>query len=102
MPLGMVLGSECIVGCFSSDRDGWEYRWALSHPERYEVPMMVTGTPRRLVLCVRAMAEKQADTIVEAIGPPEKVAKAKGSFTGRYLAPLLDRAPAERETVAAE
>ena len=30
---------------------------------------------------------------------PEQVAKAKGSFTGRYLAPLLVRG---REKVAAE
>ncbi len=29
------------------------------------------GTPRRLVLCVQGMAERQADTVVEAMGPPE-------------------------------
>jgi excinuclease ABC subunit A len=36
---------------------------------------------------------------IVAEGTPEKVAKAKGSFTGQYLAPLLERG---RERVAAE
>ena len=36
---------------------------------------------------------------VVAEGTPEQVAKAKGSFTGHYLAPLLERG---RERVAAE
>jgi excinuclease ABC subunit A len=45
---------------------------------------------------------------VVAEGTPEQVAKAKGSFTGRYLAPLLERggkgvkAGAGSERVAAE
>jgi len=36
---------------------------------------------------------------IVAEGTPEQVAKAKGSFTGRYLAPLLVR---RKESVAAE
>ncbi|THD36372.1 MAG: hypothetical protein E7773_07620, partial [Sphingomonas sp.] len=42
---------------------------------------------------------------IVATGTPEDVAKVSGSFTGRYLAPLLgvkgEKAPASRETVAA-
>ncbi len=36
---------------------------------------------------------------IVAEGTPEQVAKTKGSFTGQYLAPLLERG---RERVAAE
>ena len=36
---------------------------------------------------------------IVAEGTPEQVAKAKGSFTGHYLKPLLER---RRESVAAE
>jgi excinuclease ABC subunit A len=31
-----------------------------------------------------------------AEGTPEKVAKAKGSFTGKYLAPLLEKRVPEK------
>ncbi len=36
--------------------------------------VMVFGTPRRLVLTARALAEKQEDTVQEVIGPPKKAA----------------------------
>jgi excinuclease ABC subunit A len=38
---------------------------------------------------------------IVAVGTPETVAKEPRSFTGRYLAPLLERKVA-RETVGAE
>ncbi len=37
---------------------------------------------------------------IVAEGTPEKVAKTKGSFTGHYLAPLLERAPAPEPEMA--
>ena len=40
--------------------------------------------------------------MIVAEGVPETVAKAEGSFTGRYLAPLLTARPAEVEAEAAE
>jgi len=36
--------------------------------------IVTMGTPRRFVLCVQGMEKKQTDALVEAIGPPEKVA----------------------------
>jgi len=40
------------------------------------------GTPRRLAVCAQGMTEKQADTVVETMGPPAKVAfDAKGNPT---------------------
>ena len=35
---------------------------------------MVFGTPRRLVLAAKALAEKQEDSVQEVIGPPKKAA----------------------------
>jgi len=32
------------------------------------------GTPRRLVLCVEGVAEKQEDSVIDAMGPPENIA----------------------------
>lgn len=60
--------------------------------------VVTMGTPRRLVLCVQALVEKQADTIVEALGPPEKVAydsagkptKAAESFAAKQGVSLSD------------
>ncbi|WAC06508.1 MAG: glycine--tRNA ligase subunit beta [Thermodesulfobacteriota bacterium] len=56
------------------------------------------GTPRRLVLCAEGMAEKQADTVVDTVGPPAKVAfdangnptKAAESFALRQGVALSD------------
>jgi len=36
--------------------------------------MITMGTPRRLTLCVKGMAETQAESFVDTMGPPEKVA----------------------------
>ena len=32
------------------------------------------GTPRRLVVFIKGMAEKQADTVIEAVGPAKRAA----------------------------
>lgn len=46
LPLGVIVGSVAIVGCYTSDREGWEYRWALSYPERFPEPLEVLGLPQ--------------------------------------------------------
>ena len=56
------------------------------------------GTPRRLTVCVKGMLTQQADTVLEAVGPPEKVAfdkegkptKAATSFAQRQGVPVED------------
>lgn len=70
----------------------------LTHQRIGYESVVTMGTPRRLVLCVQAMAEKQADTILEALGPPEKVAydskgkptKAAESFAAKQGVSLSD------------
>jgi hypothetical protein len=39
----VILGTVAIVGCFTSDREDWGYRWALSYPERFPKPVEVTN-----------------------------------------------------------
>ncbi|HOC39619.1 MAG TPA: glycine--tRNA ligase subunit beta, partial [Thermodesulfobacteriota bacterium] len=60
--------------------------------------IVTLGTPRRLVICVKEMSTRQDDTLVEAMGPPEKVAftadgkptKAAESFAQRQGVSVAD------------
>lgn len=67
--------------------------------QRIHVDNIITmGTPRRLTLCAQGIAKKQTDTVVDTMGPPEKVAfdsegkptKAAESFALRQGVSLSD------------
>ncbi|MCD6353133.1 MAG: glycine--tRNA ligase subunit beta [Proteobacteria bacterium] len=67
--------------------------------QRIQFDTVITmGTPRRLVLCVKGMAERQTDTVIKAMGPPEKIAfdsegnptKAAKGFASRQGVSLSD------------
>jgi glycyl-tRNA synthetase beta chain len=44
-----------------------------SHRIQFDT-IVTMGTPRRLAVCVRGLVTRQSDTVLEAMGPPEKVA----------------------------
>lgn len=43
MPVGLILGSVCLVGCYSH---GDRFKIALSYPETLLMPMEAQGTPQ--------------------------------------------------------
>ena len=73
----LEIGTEEIpAGFLSSALEGMK-KCASSELEAHRIQfdtMTTMGTPRRLTLCVKGMAEKQAESIVDTMGPPEKVA----------------------------
>ena len=73
----LEIGTEEIpAGFLSPALEGMEKTLRNElESQRLQFDNIVTmGTPRRLVLCVQGMVERQADTVLEAMGPPEKVA----------------------------
>ncbi len=73
----LEIGTEEIpAGFLSSALEGMK-KCASSELEAHRIQfdtMTTMGTPRRLTLCVKGMAEKQTESIVDTMGPPEKVA----------------------------
>jgi glycyl-tRNA synthetase beta chain len=66
IPAGFVSSAlEGMKTCASSELEA----------QRIQFDTVTTmGTPRRLTLCVKGMAEKQTESFVDTMGPPEKVA----------------------------
>lgn len=73
----LEIGTEEIPAGFISP--ALEGMRKLLHAEldeyRIRADTIITmGTPRRLVLCAQGVEERQKDTVMEIMGPPEKVA----------------------------
>jgi len=82
----LEIGTEEIPSGYLEDALKAFRKIAKSHIEESRIDMEealeVCGTPRRLVLICKAMADRQDELIQEVSGPPKKVAYDSESESG--------------------